>query len=248
MEWDRPDGQTVHSTSKWASPSLAKPSVANTNFGQTKFGQYQLWPNPFPSLAKPLPTLAKPSLAKPRLANTPSFCFQGRGEGGEGGRGPGVRAVRVGAPKGGTPKGEGPERWGEPRKLGPRSVGPSGGPEGWRAKKMALFSLSRHNVLFSSLSWVSSRGILVVFEARGPSNVHVISVEGSPTRFKSCTVKIETDVLYNASHNVFTVGHVSSKLQLFLGVYFSICARCGWSGIGQMARRSIPRRIRTGVV
>ena len=41
------------------------------------------------------------------------------------------------------------------------------GPEGWEAQNFALFSLSCHNVLSFFLSWVSFRGILVVFEARG---------------------------------------------------------------------------------
>ena len=46
------------------------------------------------------------------------------------------------------------------------------GPEGWGAQNFAFFP-SRHNLLsFFSLLGVF-RGILVVFEAPGPSNVHV---------------------------------------------------------------------------
>ena len=47
------------------------------------------------------------------------------------------------------------------------------GPEGWRAQHFALFFLSRWK--FHSFFWGSSRGILVVFEAPGRSNVRVWS-------------------------------------------------------------------------
>ena len=40
-------------------------------------------------------------------------------------------------------------------------------------KIRSLFSLSRHNFHSFFLSWGSFRGILVVFEGAGPSNVHV---------------------------------------------------------------------------
>ena len=57
--------------------------------------------------------------------------------------------------------------------------GPEGwGPEGCEAQNFALFSLSRphfRSFFFSLSLWGSSRGILVVFEAPGPSNVHVWS-------------------------------------------------------------------------
>ena len=68
-----------------------------------------------------------------------------------------------GHPKGGAPKGGGPN----PEKVGPRRVG---GP------KFRVFfpSPAAKFVLFFPL-WGSSRGILVVFEAPGRSNVHVWS-------------------------------------------------------------------------
>ena len=58
-------------------------------------------------------------------------------------RGPTLRAPPFGAPKGGAPKGGGP-------------------------KFRAFSSLSRHRFTLSVSLWVSSRGILVVFEAQGP--------------------------------------------------------------------------------
>ena len=62
---------------------------------------------------------------------------------------------KSGAPKGGAPKG--------------------GGPNGGSPKFRAFFSLSRHSFhSFLPLFW-SFRGILVVFEAPGRSNVHVWS-------------------------------------------------------------------------
>ena len=83
--------------------------------------------------------------------------------------------VRVGAPsapKGGGPKEGGLEGWGGPEGGGPKpgSGGPRRveGPEGWEAKNFALFFPLPPQFLFlSSLSWKSSRGILVVFEAPG---------------------------------------------------------------------------------
>ena len=79
---------------------------------------------------------------------------------------------RVGARRVG-PKGWGFEGWGP----NPEKVGPEGwGPEGWGAQNFALFfpSPAAKFVLFFPL-WRSSRGILVVFEAPGRSNVHVWS-------------------------------------------------------------------------
>ena len=98
------------------------------------------------------PTLAKSDFGQADFG--PSWCFS-----------------HLGAQKGG-----GPEGWG-PRRVGPRRVGPEGwGPEGWVPPKFRAFSsLSHHRfALFVSL-WVSSRGILVVFEAPEPSIVHVWS-------------------------------------------------------------------------
>ena len=83
---------------------------------------------------------------------------------------------------------EGSELWG-PRRVGAQTQkksGPEGwgvegwgaegwGPEGWGPESSRFSSLSHHRfALFVSL-WVSSRGILVVFEAPEPSNVHVWS-------------------------------------------------------------------------
>ncbi len=69
-------------------------------------------------------------------------------------------------------------RGSEPRKMGPA---------GWGAQNFALFffSLSRHNVLSFFLSWVSFRGILVVFEAPGP--------EMFTFGFSGCRVKPRRD-------------------------------------------------------
>ena len=74
-----------------------------------------------------------------------------------GGPNPGkVRARSCGGPKGGGPNG--------------------GGPNGGGPKFRAFFSLSRHSFLFFIPSLVGLfRGILVVFEAPGRSNVHVWS-------------------------------------------------------------------------
>ena len=98
-------------------------------------------------------------------------------------------------PEGWGPEGWGPEEW-RPEGLGAqRGGGPDlekvsaprvgalkgggsqrGGPKGGGPKFRVLFSLSRqHFISFLSLSRGSLRGILVVFEAPGPSNVHVWS-------------------------------------------------------------------------
>ena len=68
----------------------------------------------------------------------------------------------------------------EPQRVGrgatPRKKwGPKGGaPEGWEAKISRFFFNSHHNVHpFFPLLGGCSREILVVFEAPGPSNVHV---------------------------------------------------------------------------
>ena len=64
-----------------------------------------------------------------------------------------------------------------PGSVGPEGWGPEGDEgEGWEAQNFELFfpSLDSIFALFVSL-WVSSRGISVVFEAPGPSNVHVWS-------------------------------------------------------------------------
>ena len=114
-----------------------------------------------------------------------------------------TRGQTQGAPKGGAPKGGGPnpekvgprrvgaqtqKKWG-PEGWGPEGWGPkprkSGGPKGGAPKggaprrvggpKLCVFffpSPATKFVLFFPL-WGSSRGILVVFEAPGSSNVHV---------------------------------------------------------------------------
>ena len=81
--------------------------------------------------------------------------LQGRGLKGEGLEGAGS--------KGGGPEGGGAEGW---------------GPDGWEAQKIGAFffaTLPPSFSFFFSLSGGSFRGILVVFEAPGRSNVHVWS-------------------------------------------------------------------------
>ena len=84
----------------------------------------------------------------------------------------------------------GPRRVG-PRRVGPRRVGPEGwgpegwapegwapegwGPEGWGPKISRFFFPSPATVFSFSLSFGLFRVILVVFDAPGPSNVHVWS-------------------------------------------------------------------------
>ena len=99
----------------------------------------------------------------------------------------------MGARRGGGPEGWGPERgggpegWGpNPEKVGPEGLGArGGGPKGGGPKGggrrvggpkfRAFFSLS-HRKFHSFFSlWGFSRGILVVFEAPGRSNVRVWS-------------------------------------------------------------------------
>ena len=146
-------------------PTLANPTLANPTLAN-------------PTLAKP--TLAKLTLAKPTLANVKVLvvckgfgfselivwvflklivhvffvCFEG----------------------GPTQKKWGPEGWG-PEGWGPEGWGPEGwGPEGWGARNFALFfpfPTTKFGLFFPL--WGSSRGILVVFEAPGRSNVHVWS-------------------------------------------------------------------------
>ena len=78
---------------------------------------------------------------------------------------------RVGRVGGQPQKSEGPKLW------GPEGWGPEGwGPERWGPKiSRFFFPLPPQNSFFSSLSFGLFRGILVVFEASGPSNVHVWS-------------------------------------------------------------------------
>ena len=81
--------------------------------------------------------------------------------------------------KSGGPEGWAPEGWGaKPRKSeGPEGWGPKGwGPGGWGPKNSRFFfPLPPQFFFFFSLSFGFFRGILVVFEAPGPSNVHVWS-------------------------------------------------------------------------
>ena len=145
-------------------PNLIWPSL---------FGR--IWPNriwPIPHLAKVnwphlailiWPNLANfcwPNLARPHLAN---FLFWW---------GPGRVGARSWGPEGGGPTGRGPN--GEGARRG-------GSPKGWGARRgggpkfRAFFALS-HRKLHSFFSlWGFSRGILVVFEAPGRSNVRVWS-------------------------------------------------------------------------
>ena len=86
-------------------------------------------------------------------------------------------AERSGGPKGWGLKGGGPEGWG-PAALRLEGWGPEGvgARRGGGAQNFALFFPSPAPIFalffffFLSL-WGSSRGLLVVFEARGPSNV-----------------------------------------------------------------------------
>ena len=80
--------------------------------------------------------------------------------------------------------------------VGPRRVGPEGvGPEGCKISR--FFSLSRPIfALFVSL-WVSSRGILVVFEAQGAR------LEFSGCRVKSPGGPFAKIGLAKVSHNRF---------------------------------------------
>ena len=80
--------------------------------------------------------------------------------------------LRVGPQKGGAPK---------PRKSGaPKGGAPKGGVEG--PKFRASFPSSRHNFLSSFFLLGSLRGILVVFEAPGPWNVHCLEFSGCRVR------------------------------------------------------------------
>ena len=76
-----------------------------------------------------------------------------------GAQGWGPKPKRSGGSKGGGSKGGGSEGWGE---------GVVGSP-----KFSLFFSFSRRKFHSFSSLWWSSRGILVVFEAPGRSNVHV---------------------------------------------------------------------------
>ena len=92
------------------------------------------------------------------------------------GWGPEGGGPKGGGPKSGGPKGGGSQGWGEThKKWGAGGWGPGGwGREGWGAQNFALFFPSpTGNAIRCSLSGGFSRGILVVFEALGRSNVHV---------------------------------------------------------------------------
>ena len=115
------------------------------NFGQSNFGQSIFGHRAF----WPGQSWPKPILANPILAN-PIFGVM-------------VRPPRVG---GQTQKKWGPEVV-RPRRVGPRRVG---------AQNFALIFPSSATMFFLlSLSWGPFRGMLVVFETPGRSNVHVWS-------------------------------------------------------------------------
>ena len=106
----------------------------------------------------PLPATLEPRRVGPKP----------RKSGGPKGGGPKGGGPKGGGPKGGGPKGGGPNpEKVEARRAGARRVG---GP-----KFRAFFPSSRHNFLSSFSLKGSFRGILVVFEAPGRSNVHVWS-------------------------------------------------------------------------
>ena len=83
-----------------------------------------------------------------------------------GGEKGGAMDPRNGSSKGGGSKGGGFEGWGVRRVGGSKGGGFEGGPEISR-----FFSLSRRKIRSFLPSLGSSRGILVVFEAPGRSNV-----------------------------------------------------------------------------
>ena len=86
----------------------------------------------------------------------------------------GPKPRKSGGPKGGGPKGGGP-KGGGPKGGGPKGGGPKGGgPKGGGPEISRFFFPSPPQNSFFPL-WGSSRGILVVFEAPGRSNVHVWS-------------------------------------------------------------------------
>ena len=112
------------------------------------------------------------------------WCHCGAGKGG---------VPKGGAPKGETPKsGVNPAGW-SPEGWGARRVGPPrvGGP-----KFRAFFSLSRRKIRSFLPLWVSSRGILVVFEVPGRSNVHIWS-----TRAVVCEPRARSGGAARVSHD-----------------------------------------------
>ena len=114
--------------------------------------EVSLWPKKFDRSWPKFgwPTLAKPTLAKIGVSVFWPFVFSPKKQKNKMKNKSIEERTLFGAPKGGVPK-------------------------GGRPKISRFFSLSRHHfALFVSLL-VSSRGNLVVFEAPGPSNVHVWS-------------------------------------------------------------------------
>ena len=142
-----PMEETDFGQSRFGHPDLA--NLGQSNFGQSIYGHLGFCPANFGQ-----------NQFWPIQFGPIQFWFHGSGVcvGGAKGWGPEVTRTGLG------PKGEeGPK----PRKKS--------GPEGWEAQNFALFSLSRHHFALLVSLWVSYRGILVVFEASGPSNVHVWS-------------------------------------------------------------------------
>ena len=103
------------------------------------------------------------------------------------GGGPGRGHEGEPEPRNMRPRRVGPERLGpegdEPRNMGPQRQAPNcgtpqegplrWGPKGVGPQNFALFFHSPATIVFlSSLSWGSSRGILVVFLKAGASDVH----------------------------------------------------------------------------
>ena len=104
------------------------------------------------------PTLAKPTLAKPTLAKVKVFVCKDFGFWKL------IVWVFFVCVEWSWVGGEGGAPWTQIK----------WGPEGWEAQNFALFFPSPAAIfILLSLSWGSSRGILVVFEAPGRSNVHV---------------------------------------------------------------------------
>ena len=166
--------------------------------GATQFGHDRFWPTAFPSLAT--------TWFGHDLTNFGHGQFGAFGE--EGGWGPkhrkSVGSRRVGARRVGarTQKRWGPEGWG-PKGRGPKG----GGPKISRFFFLlpptfsffflspgvfsSLFSLSGCLLVSFFSLWGSSRGILVVFEAPGRSNVLVFAFRLSCGSPRSNTNKIQ---------------------------------------------------------
>ena len=149
-----------------------------------------------------------------------------------------------GAPKGGAPKGLGP------RRVAPKGGAPKGGARRVGGPKFRAFSsLSRHHfALFVSL-WVSFRGILVVFETLGPSNVRsprgpkTVGVSHDSPRAQTCTFRVP--VFKNTTKNQREdTQRETRRAKMWAGEgkkKRNFGRRCGWSSAGGSSARVRPR-------